>query len=100
MTDRIEADYDLLEEISAKFKQQSELFGQMLQTLQSRKEALDGMWIGKGHDAFTQEMDSLTLPVCNRLLQALDEASLVTQQVATTLQDAEEDAANQFQVLA
>ncbi|MGB1253725.1 MAG: WXG100 family type VII secretion target, partial [Candidatus Promineifilaceae bacterium] len=60
--DIIQADYEMLEQVSAKFVQQSEAAQQMLQDISNRMQALEGEWIGEGSTAFFAEMSDLMLP--------------------------------------
>lgn len=96
MFDRIEADYDRLDQIASQFMNQCKEMQQMLQAVKSSMDDLQGNWIGEGSDAFFSEMESEVLPATNRLVQALDEASRVTKVISQTVQQAEDDAAAPF----
>lgn len=99
MHDRIEADYDQLNAVASRFNNQSQCIQQMIQNVQSRLGNLQsGGWIGEGADSFYSEMDSLVLPAVNRLKEAMTEASRVTQLIAQTVQQAEEEACSCFRV--
>jgi WXG100 family type VII secretion target len=55
-----------------------------------------GNWIGRGSQAFAQEMTDLIFPAIVRLQEALREARSVTEQVAQITQDAEDEASARF----
>lgn len=93
MAERIEGDYEMLGQIEAKFVQLQETFMGTIQNMHGRMSALEGEWIGQGYDAFANEMNQLILPVCNRISEALLEASAVTKEVAIIMKEAEEEAA-------
>lgn len=97
MFDRIEADYDQLEQLSARFMNQSQAIEQMLQNVRSSMSSLEnGGWIGRGSNAFFAEMNGEVLPASERLQQALDEASRMTRVIMQTVQQAEEEASTLF----
>lgn len=98
MAQIIEANYEALDQVVARFMQQSESAEQMLQSVRSHMESLQGEWIGEGSDAFFAEMSDEVLPACDRLVQALQAASEVTRQTATVMLNAEEEASGAFQV--
>lgn len=96
-SERIEADYDKLAQVSQVFDQSHETIQTMLTRVTNCMETLrsDG-WIGRGSDAFYEEMSDLVLPQVKRLSEALDLASQVTTQISETVQEAEEQAGNCF----
>lgn len=99
MAEQIEADYGTLEQVHKKFVEQSEMFQETVRNLHSRMEPLeDGGWVGKGSDAFFDEMNSVILPACARLKQAYEQAADTTKQIGETMQQAEQDAKNAFRV--
>lgn len=98
MAEIIEANYEALDQVSARFMQQSESAEQMLQNVRTHMESLQGEWIGEGSDAFFAEMCDEILPACDRLVQALQAGSEVTRQAATVMLNAEEEASGAFQV--
>ena len=98
--DVIQADYEMLEQVSAKFVQQSDTAQQMLQDVNNRMQALDGEWMGEGSVAFFAEMNDLIIPSIQRLVDSLTEAGEVTNRIAQTCADAEEEARNSFAVMA
>jgi WXG100 family type VII secretion target len=99
MTDEIRADYEEMEQIATRFSTQSQAIQQMLQKVRSSMEKLEnGDWIGRGSDAFFNEMNSDILPAVQRLVEALEEGSRSTKDIAQTVQQAEEEASARFSV--
>ncbi len=94
----IQADYEQLDAIAARFSQRAEavttLHGHVLRSYQALE---DGGWIGRGFSAFSTEMQGEIFPALERLSHALDEARAVTLQVSTIIRTAEEEAASLFQ---
>jgi WXG100 family type VII secretion target len=97
MADLIQADYQQLEQLASKFQSQSEAIRGMQQKLKSSMDPLkNGGWIGKGSDAFFNEMQDKILPAVQRLHDALGEASSKTKEIMQTMRQAEQDAASPF----
>ncbi|MCA9874865.1 MAG: WXG100 family type VII secretion target [Ardenticatenaceae bacterium] len=99
MADLLEADYDILEQVSRRFSQQSDEIQQTLQNIRHRMDRLQNSWEGRGSKAFFAEMENEVVPAIHRLRHALDDAGTVTKKVAETLNQAEEEAGNSFQVV-
>lgn len=98
MTDIVQANYETLDQVSARFAQQGDALQQMLQNIRTHMEALEGEWIGKGHDAFFREMGDSVVPACDRLCRAFQQAAGSTKQMANALRNAEQEASGAFQV--
>lgn len=99
MAEEIRADYEEMEQISNRFANQSQTVQQMMQKVRSSMDKLEsGDWIGRGSDAFFNEMNSEVLPATERLIQALDEASRTTKDISQTVQQAEEEASSRFRI--
>ena len=99
MPDEVRADYEQLEQVSARMANQSKAIQDMLNMVRSRMDPLEsGSWIGRGSNAFFSEMNGEVLPASQRLQQALEEAGQVTRQIAQTMKQAEEEAAAPFRV--
>jgi len=97
MSDEIRADYDQLEQVASRYANQSQAIQQMLQKVRGSMDKLeDGGWIGRGSDAFFQEMHSEVLPAVQRLQDVLDEASQVTKAIVALVKGAEEEASSVF----
>lgn len=96
--DTLQADYERLEGIAARFCSQAEQVFQLGQTLRSRMGALRrGGWAGVAASTFYDEMDGEVLPALARLAQALQAAQETTLQIKRTFQQAEAEAAALFQ---
>jgi WXG100 family type VII secretion target len=97
MADEIRAAYDQLDEVANRYANQSQAVEQLLQKVRSSMAPLeDGGWVGRGSDAFFQEMNSEVLPASQRLQDVLAEASQVTRAVAQIIQQAEDEASSLF----
>ncbi|MCB0077178.1 MAG: WXG100 family type VII secretion target [Anaerolineales bacterium] len=93
----IQANYEQLEAISQRFEERAQAMGELRRGMAQRVDALRGEgWVGKGADQFVQEMEGEVLPACQRLSEALAEASKVTLQIRDILRSAEEEAAALF----
>ncbi len=100
MSDEIRADYDRLDQVANQFASQSQAIQQMLQNVKGSMDPLEsGGWVGRGSNAFFEEMNSEVLPANERLQQALDEASRVTKQIVQTIKQAEEEASSPFKAM-
>ncbi|NUM45025.1 MAG: WXG100 family type VII secretion target [Anaerolineales bacterium] len=97
MTEKIEANYDELERLSSVFMQECDRVQDMLNTVKNAMGNLQiGGWMGRGADAFYAEMNDEIVPATIRLQEALEEGSRITDQIIVTMQQAEEEAGNQF----
>jgi WXG100 family type VII secretion target len=97
MADRVEVDYEELENISRMFAQEGQRAEQLFAKIRACVGELEsGGWIGAGADKFYAEMNELVNPGLQRLIQALDEATDTTKKVATTFSNAEEEAGSMF----
>ena len=97
---RVRSDYGQLKQIAQGFQGQADKSNSTLQSLKQQMQTLQGGdWIGKGADAFYQEMSSAVLPSMQRLTQALNRAATVTQQISQTVKQAEEDAARVLNIV-
>ena len=93
----IQADYDQLRQIAARFGRQAEEIASLQQLLRRRAETLRSRgWRGTGATAFYAEMDSNVLPALARLSAALEAAQETTGQISATMRQAEESAARLF----
>ena len=97
VAETVQAQYETLEKIAARFGAQSQTQQQMIQNVRQRMDALrHGGWIGKGSTAFFSEMDGEVLPALQRLFDALRQAQVITTQIGATLHAAEDEAARPF----
>ena len=96
-SDVIQANYEALESIAARFGQQSEMNAAMYGRLRQAVQVLEqGGWEGQGSSAFFAEMDGTIYPALQRLIDALDEAQSTTLEIKQIIQQAEEEAAAPF----
>lgn len=96
-SDVIQAKYELLEQVAARFAQEAEAGAEMDGRVRQAMAGLQqGGWIGAGADAFFEEMDGRILPAHDRLIHALQESQKVTRQIIAIIQQAEEEAAAPF----
>jgi len=97
MADEIRANYEQLENVAARLARQSQATQDMLQKVRGSMSKLEnGGWIGRGSDAFFQEMNGVVLPATQRLQNVLQEASQVTKTIVETVKKAEEEASAPF----
>ena len=95
--DVIQAQYDQLEQIAARFGRQAEAATQTTQRVQQAMRSLQsGGWEGRGAAAFFGEMERSVLPSMQRLSGALQQSQTVTRQVSQVLRAAEEEASRPF----
>ncbi|MCB0078342.1 MAG: WXG100 family type VII secretion target [Anaerolineales bacterium] len=92
----IQVQYDALAEIAARFQNQATLTLRLQRRLTHQMSALRESWVGEGAEAFFTEMEQALLPAVSRLATALEEANRTTQQIVTTFQQAEAEAAALF----
>lgn len=81
-TDVIQAKYDLLDQIAARFGQQADTSAQVHSRLRQSARSLQEGWEGRGSVAFLCEMNRDVLPAVQRLTAALDQARSVTLDIA------------------
>ncbi|MBI1294614.1 WXG100 family type VII secretion target [bacterium] len=99
MSDQIQADYEQLEQVAAKFAQQADSVAQMIQSVRGSMDKLEnGGWIGRGSSAFFAEMNNKVLPGTQRLQTALTEAGRATQEISNLVKQAEDEASTPFRV--
>jgi WXG100 family type VII secretion target len=97
MADETRGDYQQLEQVAQRFSQQADAIQEMMQNTKNAFEVLaGGDWIGEGSDAFQSEMEGEVFPAVQRLQEALTTGSEVTNTIAQTLQQADEEASSIF----
>jgi WXG100 family type VII secretion target len=90
-------DYETLEEIANRFRQQADEIQEVVWNVKNCVEQLrGGGWLGRGATAFYEEMDLAIIPALHRLVDALEEARLVTRRIGDWFEAAEEEAARPF----
>jgi WXG100 family type VII secretion target len=96
--DVIQAEYEMLESIAARFVRLATANGDLFHRLQRNVQTLEqGDWQGKGSATFFREMNGEIYPALERLIDALQQAQGVTLEIKQTLQEAEAEAAALFQ---
>jgi WXG100 family type VII secretion target len=99
MSDEIRGDYDALDNVSQRFATQAQEIEEMFTKISTAMENLRDGWIGRGSDAFFSEMESDIIPATNRLRDVLADASDLTKEIASKLQQAEDEGASRFRNL-
>ena len=97
MADQIKADYAQLEQVATRFSNQTQAVQEMIQHINSGLQPLQGGgWIGRGSDAFFNEMQDKVMPNSNRLVEALDEAQRAVKEIVQIMRQAEDEASALF----
>jgi WXG100 family type VII secretion target len=97
LPDQIQANYDELQQVSSQFNNCSQAIEALQQKIRgSYAKLADKGWIGKGAEAFFDEMESKIFPTQQRLQQALEKAGQTTGQIAQNVKQAEEEASSLF----
>ena len=99
MTSEVQIQYEEMERIAGQFASQADAIGQMMRNINAKMEDLRPDWIGRGSEAFFNEMEGEVLPAVNRLCDALLMGDQVSKQIVQTLEAAENDASHRFVVL-
>lgn len=94
--DEFQCKYDEMEVIAKAFQAQADVAQQLYDSIRNTMEDLKPDWIGKGSDAFYNEMESEINPALQRLIQALEEGGNVVLQINQTVETAEQEAQSQF----
>ncbi|MCB0047360.1 MAG: WXG100 family type VII secretion target [Caldilineaceae bacterium] len=93
----IQANYEQLEQVAARFGRATETQHRLIRTIRERADALTrGSWEGEGVSAFARELDDEVMPAMQRLAEALREAQRVTGEMSVVIRTAEEEAARLF----
>lgn len=94
---KIQADYDALENISNQFAQQATQIEQLSHKLDSLIGSLEsGGWIGRGANSFFNEMHDEVLPAVQRLCRALEDGSSAVKQISNIVSQSEQEAGSLF----
>lgn len=97
MNNAIQADYDQLDAIAARFGQSAEAIDELYrQVRRAAEDLLQDGWKGRGSDAFASEMSATLLPALQRLKHALEVAQKTTSDSGAMLHAAEAEAAALF----
>lgn len=94
---KIQANYDELDNIANQFAQQAAGVEQQTAKIMGIVQELEGGgWIGRGAQAFYNEMNDMVRPGLQRLSRALEDASRVTKEISQVIQQAEQEASGRF----
>ncbi|MDX2160956.1 MAG: WXG100 family type VII secretion target [bacterium] len=97
MADLLQANYEQLEDISTRFSRLCERIQALSTRLRDESNTLcEQGWKGKGSEAFLAEMTGETLRSLNFMSESFCEASTITTEIRTTLEDAENRSAQLF----
>jgi WXG100 family type VII secretion target len=96
MTEKIQVQYDELEQLASRIIQQSEDTHQLYNRVRAHNEALAKSWIGEGAMAYQREMEELVLPGMRRLTASLEVTGRALQKIVQIFREAEEEAAGNF----
>lgn len=95
--DVIQAQYEQLEEITRRFRRQTDLQAALQKRLRDRVGKLRSAgWAGRGPDAFYAEMENQVFPAMNRPIGALQAGQKITLGIIAIMQQAEQEAARPF----
>lgn len=96
---QVRGDYEALSTIAKTFAKEAQDMSQVLQRLKGAVDTLrNGDWVGTGATAFYAEMDGAIFPAQQRLMQALNQAAQVVNNISQVIKTAEDDSARLFQV--
>lgn len=93
MTDRIQADFDLLDRLAAQVRQEGEAVERLHRKVVAQTEALAQGWEGESAGEFQDEMANIVIPALRRLYLRLERAGEGVLQIKSRMRAAEEEAA-------
>jgi WXG100 family type VII secretion target len=96
MVNKIEVNYDDLQNLGSRFSQNYDRWQQYTQLLKTRVNHVYATWEGKGADMFEHEMENLVLPAIQRMSQALHTGQETCKKIGQTFHDCEEEAGSLF----
>ena len=97
MANKLQAKYDELDQLSGRLADGATRVSAMAAKLRSQIDVLQGGgWIGRGSDAFYNEMGDSVLPAVQKLEDALESAGKTLRQAADRLKSAEQEASARF----
>ncbi len=96
MTDKIEIDYAQIDKLIQYFRTSAESYKTRHRLIAQMVDKLETEWIGRGSQAFQNDMRDVILPAMNRLVTNFDTLSQVLHQVAVILRQAEEAGSRLF----
>ena len=89
--------YDQLESIAQKFKEEAEDMIKLHSSTRQRVQSMQKEWIGEAAEKFFEEMETDLLPALQRLSRALFQSQDVTGEIMKIIQDADEETAGYFE---
>jgi len=93
MADKIEAQYDTLQNVSKKFAARAQSLREVVGAARNKADGLLGSGFkGKAADAFQADFVANLMPRLDRLVTALDTASQTSNTIHDTIQSADEQA--------
>jgi WXG100 family type VII secretion target len=93
MSDMISVDYNQLSGVAQQFEQESMRVKKLMNDIDAQINTLRrGGWIADAATRFYQEMDNEVMPGVSRLQQALNQAASTCRDIATTMDDADQEA--------
>jgi WXG100 family type VII secretion target len=95
--DRVEIDYEVMDNISKMFQDNHETLKAMMGNVSGLMDRLRSEgWIGRGSDAFFNEMTDEVLPALQRLCESLELADETSRKISQIMSEAEERAGSLF----
>ncbi|MEJ2759498.1 MAG: WXG100 family type VII secretion target, partial [Anaerolineales bacterium] len=92
---------DQLQSFIKAFQSEAEEYQALSKETNNKVEELhNGGWVGRGSDAFFEEMHNEILPAVQRLVRALQQAGQITREIAEIFNNAEEESQSFFRSLA
>jgi WXG100 family type VII secretion target len=92
-SNKIQLNYEEIFGVRDRFSRQADVINTMMQNISSKLDVLqNGGWIGRGAEAFFQEMQNDVLPGVRRLQGALAQASSELQRMSDHAREIEEAA--------
>ena len=88
--------YDLLEPIAKKFKDEGEALIKLHSSTRKYAQDLRKEWIGEAAEKFFEELETELLPALQRLSQALLQSQNVSGEIMKIIQDADQETAGYF----
>jgi WXG100 family type VII secretion target len=99
MANKVQVKYDEMDQLSKRLADGSVRVSNLTAKLRSQLDVLQGGgWVGRGSDAFFNEMNDLMLPSMKKLEDALEAASRAMRQAADRFKTAEQEASSRFRV--
>ncbi|NIM94888.1 MAG: WXG100 family type VII secretion target [Anaerolineales bacterium] len=96
MAEIIQVKYDEIGQLASMLNQQADEMQALYQKIASKTEDLSSSWIGRGADAFQQEMHEIVLPALKRLYESLGQASSAMGALSSHWQSIEDEATTYF----